>query len=240
MNDCFAVTAADYARIFEAERAQDYPVVDDFEARMGHEVDRQRLLEAARVLACPLKVNPPNWQHGRVLFALAMEYLVRLPVQPVTLLDIGTAKGFSALMLRWALQYSGQEGEIHSVDVLDPHGTERRNSVLECDGPKTLAQCLTAWPESLDVTFHRSTGIEWLKQHRGRVHIAFVDGKHTAAAVSEEARLLADRQSQGDVVLFDDAQIKGVADAIDGIRTKYAVEHLTIKPGRSYVIARRV
>jgi hypothetical protein len=32
MNNCMVVTAADYARIFEAERAQDYPVVDDFEA----------------------------------------------------------------------------------------------------------------------------------------------------------------------------------------------------------------
>ena len=50
---------------------------------------------AARVLACPLKANPPNWQHGRVLYAGYRAYLAGLQ-RRVLLLDIGTAKGFSA------------------------------------------------------------------------------------------------------------------------------------------------
>src|SRR3990172_8581667 len=80
------------------ERTRRYPLVDDFEARQGFALDRARLEAAARVLACPIKARPPNWQHGRVLYALTRRY--RLTAEgPLYCLDIGTAKGFSALCL---------------------------------------------------------------------------------------------------------------------------------------------
>ena len=61
---------AQFHKAFElADRS--YPVVDEFEQRMGFAVDRERLEDAAGVLACLLKKNPPKWQHGRVLYALA-------------------------------------------------------------------------------------------------------------------------------------------------------------------------
>jgi len=206
------MTADDYRRAFDGERVQDYPVIDAFEADCGAAIDRQKLEDAARVLACPVKTNPPNWQHGRVIYAAARRYLTRV-LGPVSCLDVGTAKGFSALCLQWAIDDEGVNGEILSVDVLEPSARVKRNTVAECDGFKTLAETLAPWPEASRITFKAMTGVKALTAP-GRLHIAFIDGKHSYAAVKEETALLAKRQAPGDLAIFDDTQIEGVAQAV--------------------------
>lgn len=233
-------TAADYARIFEAERQQVYEAVTLFELVSGFAIDRGKLENAARVLACPLKNNPPNWQHGRVLYSAAREYFSALPDETwINTLDIGSAKGFSALCVQWALNDSGRRGQVVSVDVLNPYGVESRNTVAELDGPVTLHQILEPWPEADAIEFHRSTGVDYLKKHVGRIHFAFVDGKHSGDVVAQEAALLARRQETGDLTIFDDAHMPDVGAAIETARTNYQLVNLVAKPGRAYVIARR-
>ena len=232
-----ALSPESYQAAFETEAAKSYHVVDTFEVMAGYALEPERYLPAARVLACPLKVHAPNWQHGRVLYALTRQYLAGCN-GPVNLLDIGTAKGYSALCLLWALQDSPCYGRVTSVDVIDPHGHDRRNTVAECDGPKTLDEILKPWPESQKIDFIQSTGQKWLAEHTERVHVAFVDGKHSYDAVSWEAALLAERQFVGDLVLFDDVQIPDVNMAVMGL-TSYTVQYLNVLPNRQYAIARR-
>lgn len=231
------VTPEAYEAAFQREVERLYPVVDAFERLTGYALDTERYLTAARVLACPLKVNRPNWQHGRVLYALTRQYLSGC-TGPVNLLDIGTAKGYSALCLFWALQDSKGYGRVTSVDVLDPQSTERRNTVAECDGPKTLAEILAPWPEAQKIDFVQSTGRKWLTEHTERVHVAFVDGKHSYDAVSWEGALLSERQKAGDVVMFDDVHIPDVNMAVMGLQS-YTVQYMNLLPNRQYAIARR-
>jgi predicted O-methyltransferase YrrM len=232
------ITAADYQRAFLKERENEYPAIDAFEQAAGFAIDRARLEDAARVLACPVKVNPPNWQHGRVIYAAARKYLATTS-GAVTFLDIGTAKGFSALCMAWALQDSEREGQIVSCDVLDPQRRDIRNTVAEVDGPKLLKEVLAPWPEASLVHFIKKTGADWLRQDDYRVNIAFIDGKHSYDAVSEEIGLLRVRQEPGDIALFDDVQIPGVGKAVTGI-SDYAVEHIAAKPDRRYALAVRL
>jgi predicted O-methyltransferase YrrM len=229
-------TVADYAAIFERERLVQYPVVDAFERRMGYAIDRAKLEKAARVLACPLKKSPPNWQHGRVIYSAIRNYVGASWNH--NLLDVGTAKGFSALCMAWAMADSQYPAVIVSVDVLDPHERVRRNTVAEAEGPKTLSQILAQWPESQSINFIKSTGQKWLQEHPARVHVAFIDGKHSYEAVSWEAALLAERQQTGDLAIFDDAQIDGVAKALKELRS-YELEYLEVLPTRRYAIGRR-
>lgn len=232
-------TAEDYARIFEQERAVQYLAVDDFERRMGYACDHLMLEEAARVLACPMKVNRPNWQHGRVLYALASRYALSQP-EPcphLRFLDIGTAKGFSALCLQWALAECN--GEVFSIDVIDPYARVRRNTVAEVDGWKTLSEILAPWPESMAILFEQATGVDWLRKHHERVHVAFVDGKHDYNVVLTEGKLLADRQESGDIVMFDDVQIPAVAKAVKQL-DPYECEYLDLGVvNRQYAIGTR-
>lgn len=229
---------AAYETAFLLEHAREYPVVDVFEARSGYAIDRERLLEAARVLACPLKVNPPNWQHGRVLYSAARRYLEDVR-RRVLLLDIGTAKGFSALCLFWALQDAGVEGNVVSVDVIDPCSREPRNTIGELEAPRTLFELLAPWPEASAIHFERTTGIEFMQRYQGRIEIAFVDGKHKGDVVAHEGTLLANRQQSGDLAIFDDVHLEPIRAAVKGLQKAYDIEWMEILPHRAYAIGRR-
>lgn len=231
-------TAEMYSAAFEAERAVSYPIVDAFEARMGFAIDRAKLEAAARVLACPLKQHAPNWQHGRVLYSLLRQHFTGRNQGRAVVLDIGTAKGFSALCAQWALMDSAVQGQVVSVDVIDPSSRERRNTVIELEAPQTLFEMLRPWPDADSIRFVQSTGVEFLQKYRGRIDVAFVDGKHRGEVVFKEGALLADQQGCGDLVVFDDVHLLDVREAVLSLST-YAVEFLTVLPTRAYAIARR-
>lgn len=225
-------TAEDYARIFELERQQEYPAVDAFEQRMGFAIDRGRLEAAARVLSCPIKAAAPNWQHGRVIYA-AWRQALHHGSGEVVAADIGTAKGFSALCALWAITDAGREaGYVYSTDVVPPDARVRRNTIAEVGGLRTLSEILDPWPEALAVIdFRCATGVEMLKDMaclNDRVHLAFVDGKHSHEAVSVEARMLADRQEPGDRVIFDDVQMPPVGKAVKHAERWYDIEYLAL------------
>lgn len=227
-----------YDAAFAAARDLVYPELDALEARLGHALDRTWLDEAGRVLCCPIKASPPHWQHGRVLYAVARDYLARSPQPAYRLLDIGTAKGFSALCLRKACLDAYAPCAVTSVDVMPPNARCYRNSVAEVDGLKTLAEILAPWPEAADIKFVGSTGIEWLSSEPERIHLAFVDGKHTGDVVRKEGKLLAACQQSGDVVIFDDCQMPQVSVAVVSLEEWYRIEYVKAEP-REYAIARR-
>lgn len=240
-------TRADYRRVFSDEQARAYPTVDAFEERCGYAVDRQKLETAARVLACPVKAHAPNWQHGRVLYAAARQYLQTHVTEDLHVLDVGTAKGFSALCLRWALddaraaRLTPGHGttRVTSVDVIDPHQRVRRNTIAECDALLTLADTLVPWPEAQQIEFVHAPGIDWLLARQSRVNVAFLDGKHTDLVAYQEGRALSTRQQPGDLAIFDDVQITGVAVAVTNLSHRYRFDVLTVGPHRQYAIGVR-
>ena len=227
-----------YMRAYELERAQIYPMVDAFEARQGYALEREKLETAARTLACPLKKHAPNWQHGRVLYAAARNYCTRIAPEPVTILDIGTAKGFSALCLTWAALDAGLAHRVVSVDVVDPAERVFRNSVREERGPLTVAEYLEPWPEARAIECVQATGRDWLREHDGRVNLAFVDGKHEYSVVKTEADWLTLSQRSGDIVVFDDVHVPGVLAVMRDLMS-YELEYLSVLPHRCYAIGRR-
>lgn len=210
------ISRAAYDAAWELERMSEYPEIDAIEFQRGYRVERPRLELAARALACPVKVNPPNWQHGRVIYAVLRSMLERHGIDDkVVCLDVGTAKGFSALCAQWAINDSERRGVVISLDVIDPLARVRRNTVSEVDGYETLAETLAPWSEARAITFLCGTGVNWLALYRKRVHFAFLDGKHRRDVVEQELSLLRDCQAPGDVVICDDLQIPGVAAAVD-------------------------
>lgn len=230
-------TARDYDIAFELGQQPSFPLVDALEQRTGYALETAKLEGAARVLACPVKANPPCWAHGRVLYSVVRQYLEGCRSR-VLMLDIGTAKGFSALCLQWALNDAQVQGTVVSVDVIDPRSREARNTVAELDGGKTLSEVLAPWPEGSAIKFLHSTGIQWLTQYTGRIEVAFVDGKHQGTVVWKEGALLADRQQPGDLVIFDDVHLPDVRAAVASL-SAYTVEWMNVLPKRAYAIARR-
>jgi predicted O-methyltransferase YrrM len=236
-------TSEQYRAAFEDEAKRSYPAVDDIERRMGWALARDRLEWMAAVLACPVKRNPPNWQHGRVLYALARKYLETH--RSVTMLDVGTAKGFSACVLGWAIIDAGRTGLVQSVDMIEPESREIRNTVAEVDGLKTLHEIVRPFmPQGVAFTWHGGGSLKLLYSMIDadeRIGFAFVDGKHSRGTVMMEADCLAKLQSAGDMVLFDDMQIPEVNAGVRGIDPRrYRVEEFRVSPERGYALATRL
>lgn len=210
-----------YDEAFARACAIEYPELDKFEQQAGYAVDRQRLQAAARVLQCPIKANAPNWQHGRLLYTLARQY-ISWAAAPTVFLDIGTAKGFSAVVMSWAIHDAGCcDHRIVSVDVIEPDAFVRRNSVVECEKLMTVQQFVEPFvAPDVDIKFLGGGSSRWLQQAPPDVHVgfAFIDGKHSFQAVVLEALSIERRQLRGDVMVFDDMQIDEVARATMQLR----------------------
>jgi len=248
-----------YDSEFYDESNVEYPAVDAFDKEQGFHLERHKLEHAARVLACPVKQHRACWQHGRVIYAALRRHIAAwdaLPGArtPMTFLDIGTAKGFSALMMQYAIDDSGHDVEwfrVISVDVIDPNARVPRNTIAERDGPRTLHEILNPWKDyAKRIRFLKSTGAAWLKEHdKQRINFAFIDGKHTYQAVHEELGLIAKNQRRNeDVVVLDDVQIDGVRKALEDFRHAYTWRIIDAIPAkgqgrdhalRSYAIAVR-
>lgn len=232
-------TAENYQTVFDLERKVRYPLITFFEGERGYRINKEQLEAAARVLACPIKVNPPNWQHGRIIYAMLRNYLSHYAGERPLLIDIGTAKGFSALIMKWAANDAKVKCVIRSADVIDPEARVPRNTVADCDGIKTLYEILEPWPETKEIEFHQLGGATLMSQSGDRINFAFLDGKHKYDYVRVEAGILRIRQKQGDLILFDDVHIPGVAHAVEELRD-YKKEFIAVNANRRYCIAERL
>lgn len=236
-------TKEQYQLAYDREMACRYPMIDDLEKAYGYALGRG-FLEKTAWLACPVKANPPNWQHGRVIYAVLRKYLASPDApSPARCIDIGTAKGFSALCAAQALVDAYNSGTVDSIDVIDPKASMRRNSIKDCDGPTTLYELLAPWRGLTyeRVYFVRSTGAVFLSEGNERIHFAFIDGKHKYDAVSMELMLLAKRQVKGDIIICDDLQIEGVLRAVVAYgEPLYNFRRVVVIPGkREYAILER-
>jgi len=236
------LTIARYNQIFEKERRSSYPIVDAYERMHGYAIERDKLESMARTLACPIKVNPPNWQHGRIIYSTLRYFLTKQSFdQRMVLLDIGTAKGFSACVMSHAVADAKADCSIVSVDAIDPNSRIHRNSAAELDGLKTIDEFVKGHNHpSVPMSFYGRGSTPWLNfalSGNLRVPFAFVDGKHTYDQVCYEGAALSQLQRPGDVVIFDDCQIEPVGRAVRELRT-YATNYVDIGP-RIYAISVR-
>jgi hypothetical protein len=237
-----------YAAAFEAERVIEYPVMDALEERYGYKIDRDLLERMARVLACPLKRNPCNWQHGRLVYALARHRLAQNAFGCI-FLDIGTAKGFSALCMAWAAWDAKNFPRwIVSYDVIDPVSPEPRNSVMDGQVKTGIWDYVRGFlppdahgAEDSGIAFARvgdANSAHWLQDHIG---FAFIDGAHTYEGVKADIELVTARQKPGDIILFDDFNLPPVESAVCGnLPSVYNIDPIDLKLGRAYAIATRV
>lgn len=236
-------TKEGYTEAFLEECGNSYLEIDQMESRLGFAINRLTLETMAFSLACPVKVNPPSWQHGRVLYAICRSMLDAY--SEGVLLDIGTAKGFSACVMAMAIADAEVADNVRvvSVDVIDPDARVLRNSITELDGPLTVPEFTEKFiPVGVRVEFYGGGSLDTIKNLMGastRVPVAFVDGKHRYYEVHKEASMIREMQDSGDYIVFDDIQIPEVAGAVRDL-TGYRVGYVSAGENRKYAIAKRI
>jgi predicted O-methyltransferase YrrM len=181
------------------------------------------------------------------LYATLARYAREHAGDHLTIVETGTARGFSALCMAKALDDGGAAGRIVSFDVL-PHDVAMLwNCLRDAEGPRTRAELLHEYAGLIErhVMFHRGdTRRELARLSVPRVHFAFLDSVHEYDHVMAEFSSIRGRQRPGDVLFFDDYTIEsypGVVKAADEICRdhRYSATVVAANARRRYLIAEK-
>jgi predicted O-methyltransferase YrrM len=240
-------TASEYERLWGEARERSYPAVDGYERTCGAAIDRDWFHQLALLTQVAIKRSEICYQHGRLLYATLAHYARNRAHDHLTIVETGTARGFSALCMAKALDDTGATGKIMSFDVL-PHDVDILwNCIRDVDGPRTRANLLRDYAGLLEryVIFHRGdTKEELAKVSVPRVNFAFLDSVHEYEHVMAEFSSIRDGQRSGDVLFFDDytpAAYPGVVKAADEIcrDNGYSTSVVEANARRRYLIAEK-
>lgn len=218
-----------YLRLWDYAKAQQYPEIDAYEQETGFAIDPEFYHDAGLNLQVCIKGSNICYAHGRVVYSALRRMIADHPQEHYTILETGTARGFSAICMAKALQDAGVQGTITTHDVLPHDQLMYWNCIGDHKkGLQTRAQLLSPWDVSKYITFVTGDSKKTLKPTQ--VDFAFLDGGHTYEDVKYEYSCLVNPK----VVVFDDytPNFPGICKAINELPLSKRV----LTSARSYVI----
>jgi hypothetical protein len=219
------------------------PLLTELRERFGSLPDAAFVDGLALATQVVPKDEELDWSHGFLLYAALTSYLERERLaRPVTILETGTARGFSAVCMAKALGDARRAGTILTVDVLHAERPIYWNSIADADGPKTRLELLEPWSDLVEdhVVFVRADVSVALEQLGiPRIHFAFLDAEHTYDAVRRELDFVTRHQEAGDVIVCDDytpREFPEIVRAVDELAASgaYELEPFTSSSERGY------
>ena len=149
-------------------------------------------------------------EHGLLLYKLVRR--LDCERQPV-ILEVGTARGFSAITMARALIDGNLGGTVFTVDVIDHH-SKLSWHVSKQDSKDPLvnisisrSDVWSRWFEEESgrvVTLHAQAHEVLENWNNGPIEVAFIDGEHTYDAVRRELSQLEHLMSPTGVIVLDD------------------------------------
>jgi predicted O-methyltransferase YrrM len=238
---------SEYQQLWMDARRRSHPAIDHYEETSGAAIDRDWFHRLALLTQVTIKRSEICYQHGRLLYATLVRYARTRTRDHLTIVETGTARGFSALCMAKALEDAGATGKIVSFDVLPHDVSILWNCILDAEGPRTRADLLRDYADLLErfVIFHRGdTKDELAKVSAPRVHFAFLDSVHTYDHVMAEFSSIRGCQQAGDVLFFDDYthdDYPGVVQAADEICRRHGYSTIVVAANsrRRYLIAEK-
>ncbi|WP_164738450.1 O-methyltransferase [Aquabacter cavernae] len=234
-------SAEEYTRLFQAARKAEYSQIDALESEIGFSIDREWMDSLALHTQITVKKSDLAYPHGRILYSLLRKYIAEHPGEYITIIETGTARGFSILCMAKALMDGGAQGRLITLDVLPHHQKMYWNCIDDSQGRKTRAELLSPWSDLLKyVVFVQGDSLLQLpKVGVDRVNFAFIDAQHTKKNVLLEYQAVSKLQEKGDVIVFDDVTpgtFDGVVEAVKDIDTggRYTMRYLTASKQRAY------
>lgn len=225
-----------------------YEEVKKYEDLSGSAIDKEWLKELALHTQIVIKRSKLCYAHGRVLYAALSRYLSstnKTNEDGITIIETGTARGFSSLCMAKALSDHNRTGKILTFDLIPNDELMYWNCIDDLDGMKTRLDLLNPWKNLVDnfIIFIEGNTRETLKSiSTGRVNFAFLDGAHTYDDVMFEFFQIKDKQLPGDVIVYDDYSLKlfpGIVKAVDYICSDFGYDRMDIisEEERIYVVA---
>ena len=157
-------------------------------------------------------------EHGLLLYKLGRRFAER--DGPLVALDVGTARGFSAMAIARAILDSGVEGRVYTIDVIDQdelrawHVAKQRDDELEGAPPMSRSEIWRRWfaEDSAAVSPIAGRSLEVLEAWpHGPIDMAFLDGSHAFADVKGELEMLDSLMAERCAIVMDDFHLGMVA-----------------------------
>jgi len=234
--------------------AIDSPEVSRFEADAGYVVEKKWFLDAARKLQFVVKKQKFSFDHGRIIYTSLRKYLEKADNdKPLNLIDVGTARGFSALCAAKALEDTGvSHARVITIDPLSHFERIEWVTIDRIDsgvlGLHSRADLISPWSQlfSKYVIFLQGySKIVLPSLQLDRINFAFIDGMHDYSSVYFEFEYIAKSQIIGDLVVFDDfdrENFPGLVKAVQEIahQYQYSLTEINGYQSRNYMIAIKV
>ena len=174
--------------------------------------DQDFIRNLAYTLQNVLKKTRNSYIHGYVLYSYLSDYINKFieqnPSNSINILDIGTARGFSALCLAKALDDNNAFGKVFTFDILPNRACFFWNSQTDLtQGPLTRLQLLKPWSDLVKkyLIFFSTATFNSLKIiDIPEINFAFIDGSHFHKDVIIEVNYLLKRLNKKSIVIFDD------------------------------------
>lgn len=238
-----------YLKLFEKAKKKKYPDIDKLEEELGFSVDKNWFYDLCLVTQTCIKKSNLNYNHGRILYSLVSKYieLNKEDNLNITILETGTARGFSSICMSKAINDSNYHGKIITLDCIAHNQKIYWNSITDFAGKKDRAELLKKWSDELsNIIFLQGWNLDTLSRIGiERINFAFLDAQHTKISVLEEFNYIYPRQKNGDIIFLDDVTpdiFNGVCEAVNEIETNfpYRVDRLNANKKRGYAIATRI
>ena len=185
--------------------------IEEFIEKLGVNVpDKDEFLRLSGIMP----INPKrdenftlNFERGMLLYSLIAKF------QPKTILEIGTAEGYSTLCMAWAMCDYNINGKIFTVDPKSHHEViERKIRINKNDEPKQMFLstaelwkkfALPEWIEKIEVITGFSGEI-LRTTNFPKIDFCYIDGSHVYEAVKQDFFMVLKLVSEKFRILFDD------------------------------------
>jgi hypothetical protein len=209
--------------------------------RYGNQTNKDFIELAAFNTQLVIKKNLPNFNHGYLLYYALSKYLENYDKNDnIYILDVGTARGFSSLVMSHVIKTFKQNGVIISIDKVRHKKKIKWKSVLDGEFGISRKEIVDRFSESDRIIFTEGKSKKVLTRlNISRVNFAFVDGDHNWRSLKTEISYLIANQRQGDVILFDDYSPKfypDVVKAVNSLKGFYEIEIFGDTSVRGYAL----
>lgn len=236
-----------YLDLFKIAIRKQYPKIDYYLKKNNlKKIDRDFINKLALVTQVSIKKSSINFQHGRIIYGLICKYISNCKEKNIkfNFVDIGTAKGFSSIVISKAAYDCKVEYEVQTYDIIPNNVKMYWNSISDFKGKQTRAELVSDYRKfTKNINYYCGvTKISLQNNNKKRIHFAFIDGSHDYQDVFFEYNFIKQRQLPGDIIMFDDITPKYFRDLVLFIKKikkqkQYHVNLLTSEKNRGYAVA---
>ena len=173
---------------------------------------KEKFLELTHIFPISPQLNfpkqIPNYERGILLYSLIAKY------KPKNVLEIGTAEGYSALCMAWAMTDYNINGKIFTIDPKPFDVPVERNVTWE-DNPKHDTVMLSRrelwnkfadneWIKKIEVLTGLSGEVLQKNTKLPKMDMGFIDGSHVYEAVVHDFYAFLEIASESFYLLLDD------------------------------------